>query len=94
MDFLVVSDLTCMIVIRKGSSVFGTFGLGKKSHQHAVQCLIASCDWKAKVDPNFLYFSERQGMHVHPWHTHFFRPYCHDKPKAALDFVNANYMTM
>ena len=36
MDFLPDSDLFNIIVIRKGSFGFGTFGLGKKWHQRTV----------------------------------------------------------
>ena len=40
MDFLADSDLFCIKVIRKSSLDFGTFGLGYKSLQHAVYCLL------------------------------------------------------
>ena len=45
MNFLADSDLSCIKVIRKSSLVFGTFGLGYKSHQHAVGLFVEQIEY-------------------------------------------------
>ena len=79
MNFLLNSDLFYIIVIRKGSFGFGTFGIGWKLQQRTVGGEIATFFLKKKFESILSIITVQQNT--------FYLPDLKRQPKSTFDYI-------